>query len=52
MERFPRKRQYLRPLFLVIEPKQKNKIQNDWPKFRLIGSISDISVASDFTTHQ
>jgi len=30
----------------------KNKIQNDSPKFSLIDAISDISIASDFTTHQ
>jgi hypothetical protein len=30
----------------------KNKIQNDLPKFSLIDSITDISVASDFTAHQ
>jgi len=37
---------------LVIEPKIKNKIQNDSPKFIIIEAIPDISVASDFTTHQ
>ena len=37
---------------LVIEPKIKNKIQNDSPKFSIIEAIPDISVASDFTTHQ
>jgi hypothetical protein len=30
----------------------KNKIQNDSLKFSLIDAISEISVASDFTTHQ
>jgi len=32
--------------------KINNKIQNDSPKFNIVGAISDISVASDFTTHQ
>jgi hypothetical protein len=31
--------------------KINNKIQNDSPKFSIVGVISDISVASDFTTH-
>jgi hypothetical protein len=29
-----------------------HKIQNDSPKFSIIDAITDISVASDFTTHQ
>jgi hypothetical protein len=29
-----------------------NKIQNDSPKFSLVGDISDISVASGVATHQ
>jgi len=32
--------------------KINNKIQNDLTKFSVVGAISDISVASDFTTHQ
>jgi hypothetical protein len=32
--------------------KINNKIQNDSPKFNIVGAISDISVTSNFTTHQ
>jgi hypothetical protein len=39
-------------LYFGYRTKIKNKIQNDSPKFSLIDAIFDISVASDFTTHQ
>jgi hypothetical protein len=32
--------------------KINNKIQNYSPKFSIVDAIIDISVASDFTTHQ
>jgi len=32
--------------------KINNKIQNYSPKFSIADAITDISVASDFTTHQ
>jgi len=32
--------------------KINNKIQNDLPKFSIVGAISDISAVSDYTTHQ
>jgi hypothetical protein len=48
------------PNFRAPDPNWKNfsgspeikKIQNDSPKFSFIDAISDVSVASDFTTHQ
>jgi len=39
-------------LYFGYRTEIKNKIQNDSPKFSLIDAISDISIASDFTTHQ
>ncbi len=35
-----------------IQTKIQHKIQNDSPKFSIIDAITDISVTSDFTTHQ
>jgi len=32
--------------------KINNKIQKDSPKVSIVNAISDISFASDFTTHQ
>ena len=39
-------------LYFGYRTEIKNKIQNDSSKFSLIDAISDISVASEFTTHQ
>ena len=39
-------------LYFGYDTEIKNKIQNDSPKFSLIDAISDISIASDFATHQ
>ena len=39
-------------LYFGYRTEIKNKIQNDSPKSSLIDAISDISVASEFTTHQ
>jgi len=39
-------------LYFGYRTEIKNKIQNDSSKFSLIDTISDISVASEFTTHQ
>jgi hypothetical protein len=38
-------------LYIRKRPEIK-KIQNDSPKFIFMGTISDISVACEFTTHQ
>jgi hypothetical protein len=40
------------PADIALQTVKKNKIQNDSPKFSVIEAIPDISVASDFTTHQ
>jgi len=38
-------------LYISERPEIK-KIQNDSSKLSFMGAISDVSVASDFTTHQ
>jgi len=53
-QRFVNALLFIKDLVLVISYllKINKKIQNDSPKFNIVGAISDISIVSDYTTHQ